>query len=264
MKPEIGCITTIFHGSGLTFGDQIRALHELGCDFVDVNENPDTLAPADLREALRYIHTRGVTIRAVFALYDLCITDPQVSREVVASMCRRLDFAALLGGCNMLAGVGRVPAGDSVGKAWITAVEVMRRVCDHAADIGIDVAVELEPYDPALVKDPDSMGAFMADVGSPACKANLDIAHCVLRGISPAQVEAIADSVIHTHLADCDGKVHVESVPGTGVVDFKAYLDPLFARGYHGGNAMEVQPSPNAKELVVQGLAHMRSLYPGA
>jgi sugar phosphate isomerase/epimerase len=46
------------------------------------------------------------------------------------------------------------------------------------------------------------------------------------------------------------------------VVDFKAYLDPLVAAGYDGGNALEVQPSPNAAELVAQGLAHMRELYP--
>ena len=261
MPIKLGCITTIFHGQGLPLARQIGSLRDLGCDFVDINENPDLMSMAELRETLRSIQRNGVEVRAVFALYDLCITDPQVCREVTASMNRRLDFGALCGATNLLAGVGRVPTLDSVDKAWRASVEVMKRVSDHAGELGMAVAVELEPYDSALVKDVGSMQAFLADVASPHCKANLDIAHCVLRGISPDDVRAIADDVIHTHLADCDGKVHVESVPGTGVVDFAAYIDVLLAAGFTGGNAMEVQPSVDAEKLVAQGLAYMRNLY---
>lgn len=259
---RFGCITTIFHGNGLSLAQQIETLHGLGCDFVDVNENPDALMPGELREALKVIHKRDIEVRAAFALYDLCIIDPQLHREVVASMNRRLDFAALMGGSNLLTGVGRVPASDSFEKAWRAAVEVMKRVSEHGERVGVRIAVELEPYDSALVKDVDSMKAFLDDVGSPWCMANLDIAHCVLRGISAEKTLEIADKIIHTHLADCDGKVHVESVPGTGVVDFKAYLDALARTGYDGGNALEVQPSSNAEELVAMGLAYMRELYP--
>lgn len=256
----VGAITTPYNSAGIPVHQAVRRIWREDVDFVDVNVDPGALPPHELRELYRVVHGEGIPVYSVFALYDLPIVDPQVSREVVASMKRRVDFAVTLGARNLLAGTGRVTEPEDREKAWATSVRVMRQVAEYCESVGIQVAVELEPFDSALVNSYETLSRFLQDVGSPACRANLDIAHCALRGISPEQAVRLGDRIIHVHVADCDGVTHHEWVPGRGNVDIAAYVRALSGIGFRGGLSLELEPVDDPDGAVREGVIYLRRL----
>ena len=58
---------------------------------------------------------------------------------------------------------------------WGWAVENVRMLGNYAADLGLEVAIELEPFQLALVNTLDKMVQFLDDVSHPAVRGNLDI-----------------------------------------------------------------------------------------
>ena len=86
--------------------------------------------------------------------------------------------------------------------------------------LGLEIALELEPFELSLLNDVASMARFLDDVDRPAVKANLDISHLALARQPAALVEKLRGRVAHVHISDCDGKVHGDLPPGRGVVDF--------------------------------------------
>lgn len=231
-----------------------------GADFVDINVDPARLSPRELQDLYRTIYGESIPVYSVFALYDLVLVDPQLSREVVSSLKRRVDFAATLGARNILLGVGRVSEVEDPRRAWETSVASVREVAEYCRGTGIVLAVEMEPFESALVKDYESLRAYLRDVDSPCCLANLDIAHCVLRGLKPEQVPYLGPAITHVHLADCDGRTHTEWTPGRGSVDFRAYFAALEKAGFAGGMSIELQPTAGADELIREGIEHVRGL----
>src|SRR5207302_9931312 len=107
---------------------------------------------------------------------------------------------------------------------WQTAVTNLRDLGSYAADLGVQIALELEPFKLSLVNNVDTMVRFIDDVNHPAVRANIDISHLQLSGTGPQEVRRLKGKAIHVHLSDCDGKVHGDLPPGRGVVNFGPYL----------------------------------------
>ena len=60
---------------------------------------------------------------------------------------------------------------------WRTGVDNCRQLGDYAAELGVQIALELEPFHLSLVNDVDTMVRFLDDVNHPAVQANIDISH---------------------------------------------------------------------------------------
>src|SRR6476620_5300291 len=102
---------------------------------------------------------------------------------------------------------------------------------NYAADLGLQIALELEPFKLSLLNNVASMVKFIDEVNHPAVKANIDVSHLQLSGTKPEELRALKGKAIHVHISDCDGKVHGDLPPGRGVVDFVPYLKEIAALG---------------------------------
>src|SRR5262249_13572891 len=122
---------------------------------------------------------------------------------------------------------------------------------DYAFDLGLEIALELEPFHLSLLNDVASMARFLDDVARPAVKANLDISHLVLATQSAAMVDQLRGRVAHVHISDCDGKVHGDLPPGRGVVDFAPYLKAIAGLDIpEAAVSIELEYSPEPDRIV--------------
>src|SRR5260370_31935458 len=133
---------------------------------------------------------------------------------------------------------------------WDTAVRNLRVLGDHAAGLGVQIALELEPFKLSLLNDVASMTRFIDEVGHPAVRANIDVSHLQLAGVAPPELAKLKGKAIHVHLSDCDGKVHGDLPPGRGVVDFVPYLREIKALGIDGAVSIELEYSPQPERIV--------------
>jgi sugar phosphate isomerase/epimerase len=107
---------------------------------------------------------------------------------------------------------------------WGLGTEVVRILGLLAADLDLEIVLELEPFPLSLINNVDTMIRFLDDVDLPNVKANIDISHLVLSRVPPEEIGRLKGRVGHVHLSDCDGKVHGDLPPGRGVVPFEPYL----------------------------------------
>src|SRR5207253_4870 len=119
-------------------------------------------------------------------------------------------------------------------------VRNVRELGKYAADLGLQIALELEPFKLSLVRDVDSMVRFLDDVDHAAVKANIDVSHLALSGVRPEELRRLKGKAIHVHFSDCDGKVHGDLPPGRGVVNFAPYLQEIRALGIDGTVSIEL------------------------
>ena len=134
---------------------------------------------------------------------------------------------------------------------WATAVQHVRTLGEYAAALGLEIALELEPFQLSLLNDVPSMARFLDDVDHPAVKANLDISHLALAHQPPSSIEALRGRVAHVHISDCDGKVHGDLPPGRGVVDFPPYLEAIKRLGIDDVTiSVELEYSPDPEHIV--------------
>ena len=133
---------------------------------------------------------------------------------------------------------------------WDMAVAAVRNAGEYAATKGIEIALELEPFAEALVKDIDELARFVREVGLPNVLANADISHLHLSHASFADVAKLKGLIGHIHLSDCDGKVHGDLPAGMGVTPIKEYLAAIRHTGYDGTVSIELEYSPDPEKIV--------------
>ena len=133
---------------------------------------------------------------------------------------------------------------------WTTAVRNCQELGKHAADLGVEIALELEPFKLSLLNNVDRMARFIDDVAHPAVRANIDVSHLHLAGVAPRELSKLKGKAIHVHLSDCDGKVHGDLPPGRGVVDFLPYLHEIKMLGIDGAVSIELEYSPQPDQIV--------------
>src|SRR6185369_13404800 len=133
---------------------------------------------------------------------------------------------------------------------WQTGVKNLRELGKYAEGLGVQIALELEPFKLSLVNNVDTMVRFIDEVNHPAVRANIDISHLELSHTAPEELRRLAGKAIHVHLSDCDGKVHGDLPPGRGVVDFPPYLREIRDLGIDGAVSIELEYSPDPEKIV--------------
>ena len=68
-------------------------------------------------------------------------------------------------------------AGDSADRAVEHGVDNTQECAGMRATLGLEIAIELEPFKLSLVNSVDTMLKFLDEVGMPNVKANCDISH---------------------------------------------------------------------------------------
>jgi D-psicose/D-tagatose/L-ribulose 3-epimerase len=120
---------------------------------------------------------------------------------------------------------------------------------DHAARLGLEIALELEPFRLSLVNNVDTMVRFLDDCDHPAIRANIDISHLVLAGVPPEELRRLKGRAAHVHISDCDGRRHGDLPPGRGVVPFEPYLREIKNLEIDGAVSIELEYSPQPDQI---------------
>src|SRR5437763_2005330 len=252
---KLGLINSAWAQAGRDTAFGIRLTKEIGFDTIDIFADPLDLDARE-RRLIRHECTRaGLPIVSVACVaVGLIDFNPSVQRFHLERCRRYLDLACEYEARNLLLVLGEyiwerqvIPPAEQ----WQTGVRNVRELGKYAADLGLEIALELEPFKLSLLNDVDSMVRFLDDVHHPAVKANIDVSHLHLSHTSPNELTRLRGKAIHVHISDCDGRVHGDLPPGRGVVDFLPYLQAIKGLALpDAAVAIELEYSPEPARIV--------------
>jgi sugar phosphate isomerase/epimerase len=251
---NLGLINSAWLGSAVGVAEGIRKTKEIGFDSIDIFADPLDIDVRERRLIKDACCEAGLPIISVCCV-ALGIPDfnPSVRRFHVSRVKSYLDFVYELEARNLLLVLGEYTWQQEVIKPkdqWAFAVECLRTLGEYAAELDLEIAIELEPFRLSLVNSLDRMTAFLDDVGLPSVRANLDVSHLALVNTPPSKIAELADRIAHIHFSDCDGKVHGDLPPGRGVVEFLPYLRAIKETGFDGTLSIELEYSPEPDKIV--------------
>jgi len=251
---KLGLINSAWAQTGRETAYGIRKTKEIGFDAIDIFADPLDI---DVKERKRIEHECqrvGLPIISVACVaVGLVDFNPSVQRFHVDRVKAYLDLAYSFEAKNVLLVLGEyiwqrevIPPAEQ----WEVGVANVAKLGAYAANLGLEIALELEPFPLSLLNDVDSMARFLEAVGNPAVKANLDISHLVLAHQPASLLERLRGRVAHVHISDCDGKVHGDLPPGRGVVDFLPYLRKIKELGLDDATiSIELEYSPEPDQI---------------
>lgn len=232
----------------------IRMTKEIGFDTIDIFADPLDLDVKERRLIQRACNNAGLPIVSIACVaVGLIDFNPSVQRFHLQRCRAYLDLAYEYEAKNLLLVLGEYIWEQQVippPEQWKTGVQNVRELGKYAADLGLQIALELEPFKLSLVNNVASMERFLDEVNHPAVKANIDVSHMHLAHTPPEELRRLKGKAIHVHLSDCDGKVHGDLPPGRGVVDFGPYLREIKALGIDGAVSIELEYSPQPDRIV--------------
>jgi D-psicose/D-tagatose/L-ribulose 3-epimerase len=228
---KLGLINSAWVQAGRDTAYGVWMTKEIGFDSIDVFADPLDCGPMELRLIKNECDRAGLPVVSV-ACVALGLTDfnPSVQRFHADRVRAYLDMAKAFHARNVLLVLGEYVWQREVippAEQWGAAVRNVRALGEHAADLGLEIALEMEPFRESLLRGVDDMARFLGEVDHPSVKANVDVSHMVLAGQPPESLAKLRGKVAHVHISDCDGKVHGDLPPGRGVVDFPPYLKAI-------------------------------------
>src|SRR5690606_4388170 len=250
---QLGLINSAWAQAGRDTAWGLQKTKEIGFDSIDIFADPLDI---DVRER-RLI--RDECDRLELPIVSVCCVavglidfNPSVQRFHVQRTRSYLDLVYEYEARNLLLVLGEYIWNREVippAEQWRTAVENCRRLADYAGTLGIQIALELEPFPLSLLNNVDRMVQFIDEVDHEALRANIDISHLLLAGVGPDELSKLNGKAIHVHISDCDGRVHGDLPPGRGVVDFAPYLAAIADLGLEGAVSIELEYSPEPDQI---------------
>ncbi|MGA8027444.1 MAG: sugar phosphate isomerase/epimerase [Bryobacteraceae bacterium] len=251
---KLGLISSAWLGTSVDTARGIELTKEIGFDTIDIFADPLEITPQERRTIRETCSESNLPVVAVVCC-ALGIADfnKPVRHFHVKRAKRYLDLGYELEAKNMLLVLGEYIWEQEViapAAQWNWAVEHVRELAEYAQGLGLEIAIELEPFHLSLVNNIDRMSQFLSDVNHPAARANVDISHLALAGDSADYISKLKGRIAHVHLSDCDGKKHGDLPPGRGIVDFPPYLKALADAGFSGAISIELEYSPEPEKIV--------------
>lgn len=252
---KLGLINSAWAQTGLDTAFGIRQTKEIGFDSIDIFADPLDLDAKERKLIKDECDDAGLPIISVACVaVGLIDFNPSVQRFHIERVKAYLDLAYGFEARNVLLVLGEyiwqrevIPPVEQ----WDTGVRHVRALGEYAAELDLEIALELEPFHLSLLNDVESMARFLNNVDHPAVKANIDISHLVLANQPASALEGLRGHVAHVHISDCDGKVHGDLPPGRGVVDFPPYLHAIKALGIDDATvSIELEYSPQPDRIV--------------
>ena len=251
---KLGLINSAWAQAGKDTAYGIRMTREIGFDTIDIFADPLDIDIKERRRIKRECDRAGLPIVSIACVaVGLIDFNPSVQRFHLQRCRAYLDLAYECEAKNVLLVLGEYIWEQQVippAEQWQTGVRNLRELGKYAADLGLQIALELEPFKLSLVNNVDTMVRFVDDVNLPAVRANIDISHLHLSRTRPEELQRLKGKAVHVHLSDCDGKVHGDLPPGRGVVPFAPYLREIKALGIDGAFSIELEYSPEPEKIV--------------
>src|SRR5438876_2301475 len=251
---KLGLINSTWAQAGKDTAYGIRMTKEIGFDTIDIFTDPLDMDVRERRLIKRECDRAGLPIVSIACVaVGLIDFNPSVQRFHLQRCRAYLDLAYEYEAKNVLLVLGEYIWEQQVippAEQWQTGVRNLRELGKYAADLGLQIALELEPFKLSLVNNVDTMVRFVDEVNVPAVRANIDVSHLQLSQVAPEELRRLKGKAIHVHLSDCDGKVHGDLPPGRGVVNFGPYLREIRDLGIDGAVSIELEYSPQPEKIV--------------
>ena len=254
LRMKLGLINSAWLGTPVGTAEGIRLTKEIGFDTIDIFADPLEIDARERRLIRHACRDAGLPVRSVVGI-ALGIADfnSPVRKFHINRARAYLDLVYELEAANFLIVLGEYIWERQVIRPedqWKSAVEGLQTLGEHAVGLGLEIAVEIEPFQLSIVNSIEKMSRLLNDVGSKAVGANIDISHLVLAHDGPERIGGLAGRIVHAHLSDCDGKVHGDLPPGRGCVPFGDYLSALRNAGFNGSVSIELEYSPEPDRIV--------------
>ena len=251
---ELGLIGSAWHGTGLTVVEGIRRTKELGFDTYDVFEDPLMISPVEQQAIIDTCAEVGLPVRSAVCIALGLVDFVPAVRRFTLDRCRAyIDQQVLLGGRNVLLVAGeyycdlQVYSADQI---FGLVVENVRELAEYAEPRGIELVIELEPFENAIAGSVHALARLIREVDHPFVNANADVSHLQLSGASFEDVRVLEGMIGHVHVSDCDGTVHGDMPPGRGVTPIKEYLQAILDTGFDGTISVELERTPEPENMV--------------
>ncbi len=250
---KLGLINSAWAQAGRETAWGIQKTKELGFDTIDLFADPLDIDIKERQLIRRECDRVGLPIVSLCCVATgLVDFNPSVQRFHVDRTAKFLELAYEFSAKNVLLVLGEYIWNREVIRPedqWGFAVENCQRLGDYAAELEVQIALELEPFPLSLLNNVESMVRFIDDVDHEAVRANIDVSHLCLANVPAEELRQLKGKAIHVHISDCDGKVHGDLPPGRGVVSFEPYLREIAALEIDGSVSIELEYSPQPDQI---------------
>lgn len=251
---KLGLINSAWLGSAVGTEEGIRKTRKIGFDTIDIFADPLEIDVKERRLIRDTCRDEGLPVISVVCV-ALGVADfnTAVRRFHVDRARKYLELGYELNARNLLLVLGEYIWQQEViapRDQWAWAAESVRELGNFASALGLEIALELEPFHLSLINNVREMTRFLDDVAHPVVKANVDVSHLALSHTPASEVSKLRGRIAHVHLSDCDGKKHGDLPPGRGVVQFHPYLEALREAGFNGTVSIELEYSPDPNRIV--------------
>jgi sugar phosphate isomerase/epimerase len=251
---KLGLIDSAWQATPIGREEGIRKTKKVGFDTIDIFCDPLDMSIRERRLIRDTAAAEGLPIVSICCVaVGLIDFNPSVQRFNVDRVRRYLDLCYEYDAKNLLLVLGEYIWQQEVippATQWQFAVENTRTLGKHAADLGLEIAIELEPFHLSLINSVDRMIRFLDDVALPNVRANCDISHLHLVRTPFEEVQKLQGRIAHVHLSDCNGEVHGDLPPGRGNTPIQEYLAQIQRTGYDGVVSIELEYSPEPSQIV--------------
>lgn len=234
------CIELLFKQEGDEIADRIHRAKQAGFDTVEFWG----WMKKDVPEIKRALDETGVKLAAIVAEPMVWLTDPENHEAFLMGLAQSAATAKQLGAPVMIAQAGNMREGVSRQEQHEAIVQCLTKAADILAGTGVTLA--LEPLNDRV----DHPGYFLTstregldivdEVNRPEIRLLYDLYHSFVMDEDIAEVlEGRVDRIVHAHLADHPGR----NEPGTGRMDWQAWVAWLKDNGYDGLMGLEYRPT---------------------
>lgn len=219
--------------------ESLRSAAKFGFKYIEYagirKGNPLTMTAEQKREVVRIAKGEGLvnTQMLLVATKDTAHPDFRKRDAVFDYMKACAEFQKELGGRQLLVcwGGGLYELGTSLYKSWGYMVENVGRFAEYCQKENMLVGIELDPHVYFICNNTYKLAQAMEDINMPNLYPNVDVGHLVITREDPNQLEKFKERLLHVHLSETESFDHTNSILGTGVVDFKAYVDKVIELG---------------------------------
>jgi sugar phosphate isomerase/epimerase len=256
--------------------DAIPMLASIGFDSIEIAVVPgwrdaiDLLTPARRRRIRQLLLEYDLTLAAIAGNTDLLAEDTDEFAENWRTLTRTIDLAVEWAGRD-----GPPPVDTYVGgqpgeweqKRGIV-VERLGRLCDHAAERGVTIA--LQPHMDGALDTPDKVPGLLNALARPNLGITLDVNDFTVQGIPPEDaVETLGRHLVLTQVKDERGRQpdYEFVIPGDGEFDYVRFLHALKLASFDGDVCVEIslrvqrQPAFDPAQAALQSYAVLATAF---
>jgi sugar phosphate isomerase/epimerase len=170
---------------------------------------------------------------------DIAHTEPSARRASVDDVRRCADWLDAVGGHCLVVHPGGLSDPSDAGPRRAALAESLASLADHAAGRPLCVCVENMPPGVFPGSRMVDLRHLLEDLDRPELGLAVDTGHANLSATAAEETLEAGPWLRTTHVHDNFGRADTHEPPGTGTIDWSAWVDALDAVGYEGPIILE-------------------------